>query len=348
MNKFIFSVFIIVFLLKTGNVFSKTKLFDVDNIVINNEKSLSRESLLNKAFIKGFQKLVNKILLNNDAISVSRTNLLDIKKLISTYQIIENKELIKKNKIKINLSFNREKINDFFYKKNISYAEIYKTDVVLFPLLIKDNNFFIYSDNYFFNNWNHEKNEYQDEFINYILPLENIEDIQFINENKNNLDTLKIENLLSNYDIKDYIFLIITHNDTNFDIFLKSSLSENNIIKNFKLSYNEISKYNYEDAILKIRSEISEIWKSQNLIDVSTPAFLNIKLDINKKNDLLELQKALDQIDLIENYQVLELNKDYAKIKIKYLGKIDRMKLKFNQVGINVFEQNNQWKLKLI
>ena len=60
------------------------------------------------------------------------------------------------------------------------------------------------------------------------------------------------------------------------------------------------------------------------------------------------MQSKLNTIDLIENYYVLELSKDYAKVKIKYLGKIDKMKEKLAENGINIEILNNSWKLKLI
>jgi len=60
------------------------------------------------------------------------------------------------------------------------------------------------------------------------------------------------------------------------------------------------------------------------------------------------LQSKLNAIDLIENYYVLELGKDYAKVKIKYLGKIDKMKEKLAKNGINIEILDNSWRLKLI
>ena len=38
MNKIIFSIFIIVFLFKTGNVFSSNDIFYVDNIIVKDGK----------------------------------------------------------------------------------------------------------------------------------------------------------------------------------------------------------------------------------------------------------------------------------------------------------------------
>ena len=53
--------------------------------------------------------------------------------------------------------------------------------------------------------------------------------------------------------------------------------------------------------------------------------FLNVKLDLNKKSNLVKLEKELKNIDLIENIYVQEFNKDYMNLRIKYLGKLDKI-----------------------
>ena len=348
MNKFFFTFFIIVFLFKTGNVFSKSTIFNVDNIVINSNKIDNPDQLFDQAVKKGFEKLVKKILLTKDADTVLTTSILDIKKLISSYQIIQGKKEKDKNKFIFNISFNRSKMNNFFSLKNISYADISDTNIVLFPILIKGNNFFLFSENYFFNNWNGDSTDKNLDFINYIMPIENLDDIEFINKNINNLESIDVKKFLSNYDVDDSILLIVKSYESKTDILLKGVAFEKVIVKNFNIikSYDD-QKKEYNFIIENIKGEIKDIWKSQNLIDIKAASFLNITLDISNQKDLLDLQKALNEIDLIENHYVSELNKNYAKIKIKYLGKVDKIKLKFHSEGIKVKIVNNEWKLRL-
>jgi hypothetical protein len=345
MNKIFFISIIIVLLIKTETVFSSNKIFYVDNIIVNNGSSLDSKQFLDKAFQAGFEKLVKKILRNADSSKILDTELSEIKSLISNYQIIKDKD---KFETTVNLSFSRKKINNFFYQKNILYADIQETDLVLFPVLIKNENFYLFSENYFFNNWNKKTNENKDKFINYFLPIENLDDIQFINRNKDNLESINVRNLLSNYDLKDYIFLIIKPSEKKMDIFLKGQISGNSVIKNFSILNETEKDSSYKNTIEELKIEISELWKNNNLIDVRTPSFLNVTLDINKKDDLLKLQEALNKIDLIDNYYVFELDKDQVKIKIKYLGKIDKIKSKLYENNIKVIINESKWKLKLI
>ena len=130
---------------------------------------------------------------------------------------------------------------------------------------------------------------------------------------------------------------------------MKGFIDNNHFTKNIKIisQINEKEK-NFENSIKKIQYEINEIWKSFNLIDVSTPSFLNIYFDIKKENDLLELQTAFKKIKLIENYNVLELNKSYAKISIKYLGKVSKIQSEMLEQGIMLTISNNECKLRKI
>ena len=50
MNKIFLIIYIIVFLIKTGNVFSNSIIFNVDNIQIANDNIKNREELINIAF----------------------------------------------------------------------------------------------------------------------------------------------------------------------------------------------------------------------------------------------------------------------------------------------------------
>ena len=93
---------------------------------------------------------------------------------------------------------------------------------------------------------------------------------------------------------------------------------------------------------------IKDLIKSQNLIDVRTPSFLNIKIKLNKKSNLVEFSNRLEKIDLIDNFYVQELNKDYVLVKIRYLGKIDKIINKLKSQNINLKMIAGRWQLNII
>ena len=118
----------------------------------------------------------------------------------------------------------------------------------------------------------------------------------------------------------------------------KSLIFKNNNLKEAKL---------YEDIIIESKKEIINLVKSKNLIDIRTPSFLNTKLDLTKKGNLVELNIRVKNIDSIDNIFVQEFNKNYMSLRIKYLGKLDKL---INQLKENIDLQliNDQWVIKTL
>ena len=69
---------------------------------------------------------------------------------------------------------------------------------------------------------------------------------------------------------------------------------------------------------------------------------------MTKKDSLVEFNKRLQEIDLIDNSYIIQFNKDYALVKIKYLGKIDKIINKLKDKNMSLIMLDGQWKLKVI
>ena len=67
--------------------------------------------------------------------------------------------------------------------------------------------------------------------------------------------------------------------------------------------------------LLPKQKELIDLVKSKNLIDVRTPSFLNIKLSVNKKSNLVMLNTRIKNIDSIENIYVQDFNKEFMSLK---------------------------------
>ena len=69
---------------------------------------------------------------------------------------------------------------------------------------------------------------------------------------------------------------------------------------------------------------------------------------LNKKSNLVEFSNRLNKIDLIDNFYVQKLSKDYVLVKIKYLGKINKIINKLKDQNINLKMIAGQWQLTII
>ncbi len=343
MKNLIFICCILIILFKTGNVLSDNNIFNVNNVEINKEISTNKEKLANQAFQKGFNELINRLLLEEDYKKISTTNLNEIKKLVSYYQV---KDEEKNNNIKFNIFFDKDKIHNFFYKRNLLYSDIINMDMVIFPLLITNKQYFIYTKNYFYENWN--KASLKD-LIQYTLPSENIESIQKIKLNRENIYKIDIDDFFKEYNLENMAFVNIQVNRNSAKVYLSTKIADKKLNKNLLITNSGLNEIEFNDKIiLEIKNEIRDLIKSQNLIDVRTPSFLNAEIKLNDKSNLVEFNNRLKNVDLIDNFYVQQLNKDYVLVKIKYLGKINKIIKKLKDQNINLNMREGQWQINII
>ena len=52
--------------------------------------------------------------------------------------------------------------------------------------------------------------------------------------------------------------------------------------------------FEYDDILKYLKSEILELVKSQNIIDIGTPSFFNVNLKLKNNNDLFLFQKYIE------------------------------------------------------
>ena len=338
-------IYILVIFLKTGNVLSLENIFNVNNIQITKKSNNSNDDLANKAIKKGFRELLEKILLKEDIKNLSGLEFTKIKELVSYYQIAEtqNNDTDKAN---FNIFFDKDKLHTLFSDKNISYSDISDKELYLLPVFQKKDQIYIYNNNYYYDNWN---KIYKSELIEFILPIENIEVIQNISTNKENLYGIDLKNLFKEYENKNLALVLIKATNSDVDkIFLRTRVLNKKIDKtiNLKKNFKNSDKLN-EEIIKVISEELVNIIKSQNLIDIRTPSFLNARLKINNKNNLVELKKRLRNIDTVDGIFVQELNYKYVLLKLRYLGKLDKIISQLKDQNIMLQLIGDQWNLRI-
>ena len=341
-------IIILIVFFKTETLFSKNNLFNVNNIQIEKKDKITNKAMADKAIRKGFNQLLNKILLKRDADKFSDLSFSIVKQLVIYYQIgdiaeQENKEQF----VNFNVTFDKDKIHDLFFKRGISYSKILDKEIYILPILIKGNEIFVFNNNFFYKNWN---KIYEIDLIEFILPLENIETIKKINEQRSNLIDLNIDKLFKEYSIKNLALILIEDNAaSNERVYIKTKIQNKNISKSLELKRKNLSTYKfYEKIIIETKKELVDLIKSKNLIDVRTPSFLNIKLNVNKKSNLVVFNSRIKNIGSIENIYVQEFNKEFMNLRIKYLGKLEKLINEFKKENINLQLINEQWIIKTL
>ena len=202
------TIILIVFL-KTGNLLSDNDLFSVNNILLKKKANISNNQLANEAIKKGFEQLINRVLLKEDVLKLTSLDFSNIKQLVTYYNVSKSDEN-EPNKVKFSVTFDKDKLYDLFYKKRISYSDITDKELYILPIYVTGDKLSIFSNNFFYENWNATK---EDDLVEFILPLENIETIQNLNKFKNNILDLNLSDLFQEYPNKNAALVIIEKNN---------------------------------------------------------------------------------------------------------------------------------------
>ena len=345
--------YIFIFLTATiFSIFSFTKTFSEENVFTVNNVSIkasidlnfSRDKYINKSFEDSFNILMKKILLRRDLEKVQNVNLKKIRSLIKSFQILEESYRQYKYTAKIKIVFNDTKVKNFLREKNISFSQPENITVVFFPILFVNNEVQNFNENYFHKNW--EEVKILNDSINFILPIEDLDDISMIVKMKDRIEDINIDPLINKYDVKNYVFALIDYNEQKLNIHLKTNFNEQKVSKNFLYNIKSIDdKLSLKNISEDLKLKINDLWKEENLVNLLMPLSIDLKFNQKSIRELDELNKIFYEISIIDKHQLKEFNINDSHFKIYYYGNPKKLKTELLRFGYNLENDQGSWKL---
>lgn len=206
-------------------------------------------------------------------------------------------------------------------KKNIFPTQPIKKNFLFIPIIIdeKKDEFKIYSDNIILKNWS--KFFQKNKLITYILPSEDIEDLKIIKNKYDSIENYDFKEIISKYFLDNSIIALIFINNQDLRILSRIKIKEKTIIK--KTSFENFDPENEEKIStlidgLKIMYE--DEWKIYNQINTSIKLPLIIKISNNDLQKIISFEKILKDLDLVNNFNIQSINKDFTYYKIIFNG----------------------------
>jgi len=345
---FIFLTAIIFLFFSFTSSQSEENVFTINNVKVEGaiDINFSREKYLNRAFSNSFEILMNKILLTRDLKKVSKLNLVEIKKLIRSFKILE--ENYSKNEYKANfkITFNDKKVKKFLANKNISFSQPENISAVFYPILYVNNDIQDFNRNFFYKNWLEVK--IKNELINFILPLEDLEDISNITKMKNRIEDLNINNLVNKYDIKNYVFAFMDYQNAKLNIYIKTNFKGNQISKNIFYDIKNIEDELALNLILKdLKLIITDIWKEENLLNLLMPLTIEVKFSHENIKNLDKLRNIFQKVSMIDQYELEEFNINNSFFKIYYYGNPKKLSSELFKFGYRLENNQGYWEIYL-
>ena len=328
---------------------SKAKEFFIDEIEIQEklENGFNKEKLINEGFIKAFEELMNKLVQSGNLPKTKNITLNEIKSMVETFTIKEEKFINQTYSLNLGVSFNKKKVFNFLDGKNIFPTEIKEEKFLFIPILldqVKDD-ILVYSNNEIYNKWNSQN--YKNFLLNYVLPTEDLEDLNIIRENSRDIENYDFEKIIEKYFLKNSIVAIIFKNEKEIKVLSKIYFKDEKIIKSnsFKnINFKNENKLN--ELILQLKIVYEDFWKEKNLINTSIK--LPISIQINNKDYELssKFEATLNKIDLISSFSISSFNKDFIFYEITFNGTPKNFLDIMQEKKFNFDTQNKIWILK--
>jgi len=345
---YIFFVIIFFFCLTLSKSLSDENVFVIDKIKIegNIDLNFSRDKYINKAFLESYQILISKILLARDLKKIKNIELKKIKSLVDSFQVLEENFQKDKYIAVYKVFYNDKKVKKFLGQKNISFFQPKNISAIFFPVFIINDEIQDFNESFFYNQW--KVVEIKNELINFIFPMEDLDDVSKIYKMRNKIEELNVGDLVNKYNINNYVFALIDYKKSKLKIHLKTNFNNNKISKNFLYDLDNIEDESKLKFILKdLKIQITDLWKQENIINLSTPLLIRVKFQHLNLENLDKLKKNLNNISIIENYSLEELNIKNSFFKIYYFGNPRKLRNELQKYGYRLISDQGQWKINI-
>ena len=339
-------VFIILF--STGFLYADT--FKVSDIEISSpfELGFNKNKVIDDGFQDSFTNLIAMITTPGDREKkLKKIPLKELKGMIDSFIISDEKFISNEYFAKLEVKFNKKKILSFLEDKNIFPSMPIKNKVLLIPILVdvELDKVYFFTGNIFYKKWNEYKKNYH--LLEYLLPSEDLEDLKDIQQMSSSIEKHDFINLITKYDLQDYIITVIYKDKNQLRILSKINLNESLNIDNQKFEkINFSDKKNLETVIEKMKNIYENNWKKNNQINTSIKLPLSVSVDSKNYNKIEKFEKVISSMDLVSDFYILKFNSNDVFYKIIYNGSPKTFLNDLSKENINLVKKNDIWSIK--
>ena len=348
-NLYIFFLFLslVLFFFSTDKVYAKS--FNIKNIEVSKpfEINFDKNKVIDEGFIKAFSELISLITVSSDHKIIKKIKLNQIRGMIESFSINEEKFKNEIYYVNLGVSFNKKKILNFLEKKNIFPSTPVNKKFLFFPIIIEENkeNLLVFSNNKFYDEWNNDSESFY--LIEYILPTEDLEDLNLIKKQYDLIEQYDFKEITSKYYLDDSIVALIFINQKTLRILSRITVNDKVFLINESFSNIDIDNTDQLSTIIKsLKIMYEDYWKNLNQINTSIKLPIYFKVNSGDNLKVSRLENTLDEVNLIYDYFISKFDRDFIYYQIIYNGTPDIFLKSMEKQNFNFNTQNKTWVLK--
>ena len=153
--------------------------------------------------------------------------------------------------------------------------------------------------------------------------------------------------MINKYDIKDSIILIIYKEGNGIRTLSKVNLNNTLKIQNKNYPKTDIlNEDNFSNIVKGLKQFYEDQWKKNNEINTSIKLPITISINSKKTKKIIELERVLDSMDLVSDFNILNFNSESVQYKITYNGTPNIFLNDMEKKNIELEMKNNIWTIK--
>tara|TARA_A100000164_G_scaffold346329_1_gene346885 strand:+ start:698 stop:1759 length:1062 start_codon:yes stop_codon:yes gene_type:complete len=338
---------LIIFFFSTKEV--EAKSFEINNIEISIpfENDFDKNNVIDSGFKKAFFELIYTLTKSSDHKKIKSIQLNKIKSMIETFSIQEEKFIDQIYYVKLGVSFNKKKIFNYLEKKNIFPSQIIREKFLFIPIIIDENinDLIIFSKNPIYNKWNEDKSRFA--LINYLLPTEDLEDLNLIKKNLDNIENYNFNEITKKYSLDNYIISLIFKSKNEIRVLSKIFNKKNEIIKNDTFKNIDLSKQKDLSIFINdLKNSFEDNWKKLNEINTSIKLPIVIKFKNNDVRKTIQFEAVLNDIELVNDFFIKRFDKEFVFYEILFNGSVQNFINIMQNKDYNLNTQKKVWTME--
>ena len=338
---------LIIFFFSTKEV--EAKSFEINNIEISIpfENDFDKNNVVDSGFKKAFFELIYTLTKSSDHKKIKSIQLNQIKSMIETFSIQEEKFIDQIYYVKLGVSFNKKKIFNYLEKKNIFPSQIIREKFLFIPIIIDENinDLIIFSKNPIYNKWNEDKSRFA--LINYLLPTEDLEDLNLIKKNLDNIENYNFNEITKKYSLDNYIISLIFKSKNEIRVLSKIFNKKNEIIKNDTFKNIDLSKQKDLSIFINdLKNSFEDNWKKLNEINTSIKLPIVIKFKNNDVRKTMQFEAVLNDIELVNDFFIKRFDKEFVFYEILFNGSVQNFINIMQNKDYNLNTQKKVWTME--
>ena len=340
-------LFLLIFFFSTGKV--RAKAFEITDVEISKpfEMGFDKNKVIDEGFQSAFKKLILLVVNSSDQKKMINIKLNEIKFMIESFSIKEEKFINEIYYLNLGVSFNRKKIFKYLENKNIFPSIPNKKKLLYLPIIIEEDkkNLFIFTNNKIFKEWNKFKENHH--LIEYVLPTEDLEDLEMIKKKYESLEQYDFKEIINKYYLNDAIISLIFKNKNKIRILSRISIKNDVYLKNRSFAGLNLTNSNHIEKVIKdLKTDFEDYWKTINQINTSIKLPLRIKGKSSSEKQIEIFENVLEETDLIYDFFINKFDNQYIIYEIIYNGTPDVFLKSMNQKKLNFDIREKDWVLK--